>query len=240
MKAPFELIVFDMAGTTVQDNDEVLSCFQHACEQEGITAARERLNALMGVSKLEVFNILWEEQMPLAPEAQIEAVAARSFMVFRDILETYYRSHPVFPAQGVPEIFEYLHAQNIKIVLNTGFYRQVTDIILERLGWVKHPLIALTISSDEVPAGRPAPYMIFKAMQTLGLQDVRRVVKIGDTPVDLEEGRNAGCGLVLGVLNGSHTMSELIACDSDGLMVNLQELKSRLEAQKEVARARIF
>ena len=51
-----KLIVFDIAGTTVRDNDEVLHCFRAACRQTGITAPDMRLNALMGVSKLEVFK----------------------------------------------------------------------------------------------------------------------------------------------------------------------------------------
>jgi phosphoglycolate phosphatase-like HAD superfamily hydrolase len=45
--------------------------------------------------------------------------------------------------------------------------------------------------------------MIFYAMTQLNIQSVREVVKIGDTPADMLEGRNAGCRGVVGVLSGA-------------------------------------
>jgi phosphoglycolate phosphatase-like HAD superfamily hydrolase len=46
-------------------------------------------------------------------------------------------------------------------------------------------------------------------MERLGVLDVRRVMKIGDSPADLEEGTNAGCGEVIGVLSGAHSVATL-------------------------------
>jgi phosphoglycolate phosphatase-like HAD superfamily hydrolase len=44
--------------------------------------------------------------------------------------------------------------------------------------------------------------MIFYAMEKLDIQSVHDVIKIGDTPADMLEGRNAGCRGVVGVLSG--------------------------------------
>jgi phosphoglycolate phosphatase-like HAD superfamily hydrolase len=44
--------------------------------------------------------------------------------------------------------------------------------------------------------------MIFYAMTHLDVQSVHEVIKIGDTPADMLEGRNAGCRGVVGVLSG--------------------------------------
>lgn len=237
---PIRLVVFDIAGTTVRDNNEVLHCFSEACRQEGIRAAPERLNALMGVSKLEVFKTLWSEQPgPAAPAAEIEAKAAHSFQAFRQILEHYYHTHPVEPTEGALEVFAWLRKQGIPIALNTGFYRSVTDIILGKLGWLEGldknyvggpgTVIQFVITSEEVPQGRPAPFMIQKAMAVFGIDDPRQVVKVGDTPVDLAEGRNAGCALSLAVTNGSHTRAELERLDHDGLLESLRELPGIIE-----------
>ena len=232
---PIRLVVFDMAGTTVRDNDEVLHCFAEACQQEGITASRERLNALMGVSKLEVFHLLWREQLGEAAEAAlIEANAERTFQTFRVILENYYRSHHVEPTEGALEVFGWLRQHDIKIALNTGFYRTVTDIILNRLGWLAGldrnyvggvgSIIHFSIASDEVPMGRPKPYMIQRAMEVFGIEDPKQVLKVGDTPVDIEEGRQAGCAASLVVTNGTHSREELERLGPDGLLNSLREL----------------
>ena len=223
-----KLIVFDIAGTTVRDNDEVLLCFREACAQTGIEAPDARLNALMGVSKLEVFKILWGEQLGESEASEIEAKADVSYAVFREILEQYYHTHSVEPTEGALEIFDWCREHNIKIALNTGFYRAVTDIILNKLGWQAGGAIDFVITSDEVPSGRPTPYMIQAAMAHFGISDPKEVVKVGDTPVDLAEGRNAGCLLSLAVTNGTHSTAELAPLDGDGLLGSVLELKDRL------------
>lgn len=223
-----KLIVFDIAGTTVRDNDEVLHCFRAACRQTGITAPDTRLNALMGVSKLEVFKILWHEQLGDGQETAVAEKAEVSYVVFQEILEDYYFHHPVEPTEGALEIFAWCREKGIKIALNTGFYRAVTNIILNQLDWEEGETIDFVIASDEVPAGRPKPYMIQAAMAQFGITDPKEVVKIGDTPVDLAEGRNAGCLLSLAVTNGTHSAEQLAPLDGDGLLDSVLDLKKIL------------
>ena len=241
-KFPIRLVVFDMAGTTVRDNNEVLYCFEKACREMGITASSERLNALMGVSKLEVFQLLWREQLsPDTPAVTIEQKSGVTFAYFREILEDYYRTHPVEPTTGALEIFDWLHKRDIKIALNTGFYREVTNIILNKLGWLAGlnaqyvggvgSTIHCSITSDEVPQGRPEPYMIQKAMHLLGIEDSKQVLKVGDTPVDLAEGKNAGCAASIAVVNGTHSRAQLSVLDNDGLLESLLELPDWMEAR---------
>jgi len=235
------LVMFDMAGTTVCDRDEVLLCFAEACAQSGIMADASRLNALMGVSKLEVFQLLWREQLGLEADASaIESRAGQTFQIFRNILEGYYRTHPVEPTDGALELFGWLRERNILIALNTGFYRAVTDIILNKLGWLVGldrnyvggvgSVIDYSIASDEVPLGRPEPFMIRKAMATFGIEDAKQVLKIGDTPVDLAEGRRAGCAASLAVTNGTHTRAALEVLDNDGLLDSLRMLPDWMRA----------
>lgn len=218
-----ELIVFDIAGTTVRDNDEVLLCFRQACRQTGITAGDDALNALMGVSKLEVFHILWRAQLG-DEAADVAERAEESYRVFREILEHYYLTQPVEPTEGALEVLAWCRSKGIRTALNTGFYRHVTDLILERLGWRVGETVDFVIASDEVPAGRPQPFLIQAAIRALGVSGPEAVVKIGDTPVDLAEGRNAGCLLSLGLTNGTHTHEQLAALDNDGLLPSLAAL----------------
>jgi phosphoglycolate phosphatase-like HAD superfamily hydrolase len=84
------------------------------------------------------------------------------------------------------------------------------------------------IASDEAPRGRPYPDMIRLLMAKLGVVDASRVAKVGDTPVDLEEGVNAGCGLVLGVTTGSFTRSQLEACASGRIVESVTDVPAIL------------
>jgi phosphonatase-like hydrolase len=113
--------------------------------------------------------------------------------------------------------------------LNTGFYRQVTEIILRSLGWREGQVDAV-ICGDEVPRGRPAPYMIFRAMEATGTIEVRRVTVVGDTPLDLLAGMHAGTGGVVGVLSGSHGIEDLGRVGHTHIIPSVAELPALLES----------
>lgn len=225
-----KMVVFDMAGTTVKDNDEVLNCFYEACQESGLSASKDRLNALMGWSKVEVFRLLWQEEIGtnLNGVDKVEHLAKESYTIFRDILENYYHENKVEPTEGCLEIFDFLKSKGIKIALNTGFYREVTDILLQKLGWQVGEQIDFVIASDEVLRGRPEPYMIRAAMDKFDIDDVRQVIKIGDTPVDLQEGKTVGCWN-FGLTNGTHTQAQLEVYENDALFNSLFEFMAFLK-----------
>jgi len=235
-----QLIIFDMAGTTVRDAHEVEACFAQAAAATGLRASAARILAVQGQAKRAVFEQLWREQLGVAtPLAELTPHVERSYQVFREVLEAHYRTQPVLPTEGCLELFAFLKSHGIRIALTTGFYREVTDIILHRLGWDlnldaqrrgnRYSVIDLSISSDEVAEGRPAPLMIAKAMQAFGITDPRQVWNVGDTPSDLESGRRAGCARSLGLVNGTHTQAQLAACPNDGLLASLAELQQQLQ-----------
>ena len=128
------------------------------------------------------------------------------------------------------KVFAALHRKGIRIALNTGFTRSITDTILHRLRWDdRHPYIDKTICSDEVVHGRPYPDMIRALMTDLGITSPDRVLKIGDTEVDIEEGRNAGCGQVVGVTTGAYTREQLESYHPDFIIDDLRELLPMIE-----------
>lgn len=238
--SPIQLIVFDMAGTTVRDDNEVLACFIDAAQKTGLVATQERVNALMGLPKKVVFETLWTEQLG-ANHPDSGARVEASYDWFRQVLEHHYRTQPVEPTEGCLALFDWLRARGIAIALTTGFYREVTDIILGRLGWdagldshyVGTPTstIQCSVTPSEIYGneGRPAPYMIQKAMYRLGVDDPKSVVVIGDTPSDLESGRHAGCLYTCGVTNGTHTEAQLAQHLHQGLFSSLVAFQDKLE-----------
>ena len=234
MKQPIELVVFDMAGTTVQDRHEVEMCFLEAASHTGLSVTPERVLALQGYSKIYVFELLWKEMIG-EKHPDLREFVRNSYHVFCEILEKHYANNNIFPTDGCLEIFEYLKYKNVKIALTTGFYRKVTNIILDKLGWLdglndqyvgnKNTIIQASISSDEVLKGRPEPLMIHKAMSLLGVHDGMKVINIGDTPSDLKSGIRAGCRMSLGVTNGTHTRQQLSVHRNDGFLSKVSDLK---------------
>src|ERR1700694_2355574 len=146
------------------------------------------------MNKREVFGMLAVRRYPDgSPDA--EQLIDSAMATFVANMRTAYERH-LTPIPGAEEAFAFLRARGIKIATDTGFDAAIGNLIMERLKWLDR-LIDLAVFSSEVKRGRPAPYMIFHAMERLGIEDVHQVMKIGDSPADLEEGYNAGCGEVI-------------------------------------------
>ena len=202
-----ELVVFDMAGTTVNDEDSVSRCVQGALGARGVIVTVADVNRVMGLPKPEALRILISESASHAELIdQVDAIyrdfEARSIRFYRT-------DASVREVQGTEQTFRALKSAGIKVALNTGFNRAIAQIILDRLGWSDSPLVDATICSDEVPRGRPHPDMIQGLMKQFGIDDASKVAKVGDTPADLLEGKNAACGLIVGVTEGTHTRQQL-------------------------------
>lgn len=221
------LVIFDMAGTTVYDDDAVNKCLAEALSRAGVEQSREAINAVMGWPKpLAIDRLLG----PIA-DATPEAAAARKAQVdaiHRDFAERmiahYLRSPAVREVEGTSEVFRALKLAGTRIALDTAFDRRIANAVLRRLRWIALGFVDVTVTSDEVVQGRPAPDMIFRAMALAGVGHASEVAKIGDTPSDLQEGASAGCGLVVGYTSGTHTHEQLAAAPHTHLISDLRQL----------------
>ncbi len=200
-----ELVVFDMAGTTVYDGEYVVAqCLCDALEAAGHPVPLPSAVALMGIPKPIAIRQLLGEQGVTLPEPRI----AELHHDFIARMLNYYRESPdVAPIAGTEETFATLRAAGIKVALDTGFSRDIADAIIERLNWSDK--IDGSVTSDEVENGRPYPDMIYAMMSRFGVTDTALVAKVGDTPSDLQEGHAANCGWVIGVTEGTHTAEQL-------------------------------
>lgn len=199
-----ELVVFDLAGTTVHDGDAVSACFRGALGSVGVS--RERTALVMGLPKPVAIRQLLHEAGRSPTEDEVEAIHAD----FIRRMNEYYASSPeVREVPGAAAAFAALRRAGVKVAVNTGFYRAVMDVLLGRLGWSAPGVLDAAISSDEVARGRPAPDMIRELMRRCGVAEAGRVAKVGDTWADLEEGQAAGCAVNIGVTSGAFTAEQL-------------------------------
>ena len=71
--------------------------------------------------------------------------------------------------------------------------------------------------------------MIEVLIEDLGISSPAQVLKVGDTEVDVEEGRNAACGKVVSVTTGAYSRQQLEACRPDHIIDDLEELLTIIE-----------
>jgi phosphonatase-like hydrolase len=221
-----DLVVLDMAGTTIEDGGQVVDAFTGALRQHQIVIREAELQAWRGASKREVLRFFVERDFGAGHPGNARRVE-EIYATFRARLEETYAQGPVCPVAGAEATFDWLRRHGMRIALTTGFYRQVTDILLGAVGWDGNVVDAV-ICSDEVPQGRPAPYMIFRAMEATGVIDVRRVAKVGDTVLDLLAGKNAGLEVIVGVLSGSQSRERLGQVPSVQLLGSVANLPAFL------------
>ena len=223
------LIVFDMAGTTIEDTGQVLTAFVAALRENGIAVGEGELQKWRGASKREVLRVFIERQFGSDDPGNAERVE-RTYAKFCEQLESSYINEGVRGIAGVEAVFSWLHERGVKIALTTGFYRRVTEIILNAVGW-REGVIEASVCSEDVARGRPAPFMIFRAMEATDVIEVKRVMKVGDTVLDLWAGRNAGVGGVVGVLSGSQGIEQLGRVRHTHILSGVAALPALLESE---------
>jgi phosphonatase-like hydrolase len=216
------LAVFDIAGTTVADDHAVANAFRNAFESYGYSdVSEEDVKPLMGYKKPIAIRMVLDklgvdEDLALVEDIHDEFVG--------EMIDHYEYSAEVKAMPGAEDVFLQLKEKGIKVALNTGFSKEIADVIVSRLQWKEKGLIDDYIASDEVEAGRPQPFMIQTLMQRAGITDAKEVIKIGDTEVDVNEGKNAGCSLVIAVTTGAFTKQQLEEYNPDHIIDDLSQL----------------
>jgi len=228
---PVKLVVFDMAGTTVTDKDFVATAFQNAFRNLGIIISVNEINPLMGYEKkLAIQTILKNHSVdPDSYRDDDEMIEAIYTDFIEEMMDFYKHSSDVKPAPGAEELFHHLKEKSIVVTLNTGFPKNIADIIINRFQWIEKGLVDDYIASDEVKKGRPHSFMIEQLMYRSGIDDPLLVAKVGDTAVDIEEGKNVGCSYVIAVTTGAYKKTQLEASGPTHIVNGLFEIPSILK-----------
>jgi phosphonatase-like hydrolase len=224
-----KLVVFDIAGTTVKDNGEIATAFHDAMKDNGYDIPHEKIYPLMGYKKTEAIRMMLEEYEPDTASITAEYINSIHERFIELMVRYYSNANELQSLPNAEKMFAWLRAKEIKIGLDTGFPTDITNVLIERLGWLKDKKVDYVVCSNEVPAGRPHPFMIQKMMQAAGIENTKQVIKLGDTEVDVNEGKNAGCLYSIGVTTGAFTREALEPYHPDFIIDDLNELVDILE-----------
>lgn len=221
-----KLAVFDMAGTTVDEGNVVYKTVQKVINDKGYPVSLEQV-LKYGAGK-EKHQAIVDVLTNCTQESNIKEVAAEIFGNFKPELEIAYENLDVRTFEGVKEMMETLRANGISVVLNTGYDRKTAQSLVDKLDWKLDRDIDGLVAADDVTHGRPNPDMIQKAMELCGINDSAEVLKAGDSAIDIEEGKNAQCGLTVGVLSGAQTAEQLQEANPDFILESLASLSTKL------------
>ena len=215
-----KLLVLDLAGTTVKDTGQVVDAFVNGLAEHGIQVTPEQVKAVRGASKREVVR----QFVPDGADRIRRANAA--YATFRACLEKTYRTQGVEPIAGAEEVFHHFRDRGIRVVLNTGFDRDITGLLLDSLNW--HHAVDAVVCGDDVQHGRPAPDLIFRAMEVTGIGSAANVANVGDTTLDLHAGHAAGVRWNIGVLSGAHSRDQMERAPHTDLVLSVCDLLALL------------
>jgi len=194
---PVRAVVFDWAGTTVDFGSQapvrsVLAIFLEA----GVPVTEAEARGPMGLPKRDHLRAMlampalaerWRAAHGSGPdEAAVEALYAR----FEPIQEAV-AAALAEPIPGTIEVVAALRARGIAIGSTTGYSRAVMEALAPaaaRLGYAPDSIVC----PDDVPAGRPAPFMAWRSLMDLGAWPAAACIKVDDTAPGIAEGRNAG------------------------------------------------
>nr|WP_315155368.1 phosphonatase-like hydrolase [uncultured Flavobacterium sp.] len=226
MKQEIQLVVFDMAGTTVDEGNAVYKTVQKVINDEGYDVSLN--NVLKYGAGKEKYQAIFDVLKECTHSDTVELTAQRAFSKFKPALEKAYADLEIKTFEGTEILFKDLRDKNIKVVLNTGYDFITANNLLIKLGWSVGVTIDALVTSDDVENGRPGGDMILKAMELTGIKDPQKVLKVGDSAIDIEEGKSADCGMTAGVLTGAQTREQIQNANPTLILNNLLELRAIL------------
>jgi phosphonoacetaldehyde hydrolase len=198
MKQRWQAVILDWAGTTVDYGScAPATVFVEIFRRRGVQITVAEARGPMGRSKRDHIAAV-----AALPRVAASWRAARGGLpsnadvqaMYDDFLplqkETLARGSDVIP--GVVKAITLCRRQGLKIGSTTGYTRELMEIvapIAAREGYKPDCIVC----SDDVPAGRPAPWMNFRAAERLSVYPMSSIIVVDDTPVGIEAGLNAGC-----------------------------------------------
>lgn len=213
--SPIRAIMLDWAGTTVDHGSMApVIALQTLFQRHGIALSAEDARRGMGLLKRDHIRSImvlphiraeWTAIEGREPgDADVDSLFDEFGALQTEIITQHSQLIP-----GVAEMVGDWQSRGIRIGTSTGYTRPMLAPVLAQAARQGYRPDAC-VCPDEVRSGRPAPWMLMKNAELLDVYPPQACVKIGDTIVDIEEGRNAGMWTI-----GITRTGNLVGLDQD-------------------------
>lgn len=219
-----QAVIFDWAGTTIDYGCFApIKGFIQGFEAIGQNITNAMARKPMGLLKIDHTRAI----AAMLPNPVSEADIQKAYQVFESTLFENIVSHcDVKPS--VLEAVATLRSRGIQIGSTTGYTAKMMENVL-RLSAENGYAPDFCVASDQVPKGRPAPYMIWENLSHFHIENPRHAVKVGDTVADIEEGKTANCWTVA-IIMGSSEMGLTKAEEANTSAEDIAALKEQVRA----------
>lgn len=218
------LVVCDMAGTIINEKGLIYKTMFNTLKTSGYAVPSSFMDSWPGKDKKEVLSQAVYHHIGNYKKAN-EITYDLEKDLIKNLEKEYFKQGNIELVDNeLLDFFDLLRINGVKVALNTGYPRQMQEKIIEHFNLSGH--IDNYISSEEVACGRPTPYMINRLMEENLIISAKNIAKIGDTKIDMKEGKNAGCGLTIGVLTGYENKENLIDSGADIVVNTITDLNN--------------
>ncbi len=233
-----ECVIMDWAGTAIDYGCFApVSAFIKSFETIGIRITADEARRPMGLNKRDHIRALFE--MERIGNAFFEKYGRKytekdidgRYSEFQRLLFATLKEYTT-PISDVIETIDILRKRGIKIGSTTGYTSEMMDVVIPAAA-EKGYQPDHCVTADNLPGGRPYPYMIYKNMCDLAVSSRFFVLKYGDTISDIKEGLNAGVwtvGVVLGSNELGLTEEEVKTLPEGELKQRMNDVRMRMYA----------
>jgi HAD superfamily hydrolase (TIGR01509 family) len=206
-----EAVVFDLDGVILQTEEVWDEVREELARERGGRYDERAQRAMMGMSSREWSRFMHEElDVPDPPEEISAEVVRRMIARYRERL-------PLIP--GAREAVERL-ASRWPLAVASSSNRELIDAALELSGLA--PFFRVTVSSEEVARGKPAPDVYLEAARQLEVE-AERCAAVEDSQNGIRSARGAGMR-VIAIPNPSFPPDDEALAQADAVLASIEEL----------------
>jgi phosphonoacetaldehyde hydrolase len=214
-------VLFDVIGTTILESQPnlVADLFHNSFRSSGIYVTDEEIQHIRGKEKKEAIGTL------LAARKISSGLTSHILESFKENFKSHLTSFVENPDFG--DLLEFLRDRNIKVGVGSGLAEETFHMLYTRFHWHRYKFDYIGIS-EKLSHGRPDPAMIHDMIKTVSVS-YDKFLKVGDTPADILEGKNAGV-VSAALLSGTIGREMIEKANPDFIIKRLIDLKAILSA----------
>ncbi len=214
MDASIDTIVFDFDGTLVDSTRAVKQAFEATLVEIG-----ERIPGRSGEENLDTLSCRTLSEMFHAAGITNSDRIDRAVGTYN---RRYLEISPIrsAPFPEIPQVLQNLRSQDITLAVATNERRENLDALLPAFGLDRY--FEATVCENEVSRSKPEPEMLHALLKAMNA-DPLKTLMVGDSNLDMEMGRRAGCRTCAAGY-GTHSAGQLNAAAPDHIIHHPEEL----------------